>query len=167
MNKEENVREILDEFVNNELNRSLEIYEKEIFPTEHSIFKELHEIMVDKKEDHNCIGCNLDEYTMLIYSTLLIVGSYTSLEQRMKMLLMTMYLLVERIDTILGIISLHEKYRKDSFKTLNKIRKWANFIKHPKAFILAHHPIYTIEGFKYNPEFRKESKEIIDNSFVF
>jgi len=160
------VKSEIENFLEKEIAEALKIYEKEMFPDEHSIFKELHSLMEDKKEDHNCIGCNLDEYTILTYSTLMLLGGYVTVQDQMRMLLITMYLLVERIDTVLGIINLHEDYRKKSFKTLNKIRKWANFIKHPKAFILAHHPFHSIEGFDLNPELRENANTVINTPFI-
>lgn len=165
--EDENETSELDEFVNRELERTLKIYQEEIFPDESSIFRELHKIMEENEEDHNCIGCNLGEFALLNYSTLLLLDGYTSTEQKMQLLIINLYLLVERIDTILGIINLHEGYRKENFKMLNKIRKWANFIKHPKAFILAHHPVYSIEGYKDNKEFRKGANVTIDSAFIF
>lgn len=157
----------IDYYVNQKLEKATQIYAEEMFPDDNSIFKELHEIMEDEDNDHNCLGCNLDEYAILVYSTLLLLDAYTSIEQRMKMLIMTTYLLVERIDTILNIIDLHAGYKSESFKSLNKIRKWANFVKHPKAFILAHHPIYTIEGFEHNSELIKAANKVINSSFIY
>lgn len=163
---EENPIEEIEHYVTENLEIALNIFEKEIYSTDYSIFKEIHEVMEEDENDHNCIGCNLGEQSMLTYSTLLQINAYTSISQKMNLLLITYYLLVERIDTILSIVDLHQEYRKETFKTLNKIRKWANFIKHPKAFILAHHPIYTIKGYKGNPEIRKDAEIIIDEPFL-
>lgn len=51
------------------------------------------------------------------------------------------------------------------------IKQWANFIKHPKAFMLVHHPTFIFEGFKIPAESWKFKKsddyEIkIDSDFV-
>lgn len=164
--EKDNIVSILEAFFNETLEETLRIYEKEVFVGDTPIFSQLHELMEENEEDHNCIGCNLGEYAMLNYSTLLLLDGLVSIEQKMQLLIINLYLLVERIDTILDIIKLHEGYRKENFKTLSKIRKWANFIKHPKAFILAHHPVYTIEGFKDNKEIRIGASITIDTSFI-
>lgn len=143
------------------------IYEKEIFPSEYSIFTKFHELLENEEEDHNCIGCNLNDSALLIYTQLLNFDLFISIRHNFTMYIMTLYLMVERVDTLLNIISINETYKKDKFKTLIKIRKWANFIKHPKAFLLVHHPEYTFEGSSKNSELRKYANQTIDyNRFI-
>jgi len=81
-------------------------------------------------------------------------------------IIVALYLLVERIDTILNLIKLDEDYRDENFKTIKKIRKWANFIKHPKAFMLVHHPVATFEGCKFNSELLHQYEVKISETFV-
>jgi hypothetical protein len=57
-----------------------------------------------------------------------------------------------------------EKFREKHFKVFQQIRKWANFIKHPKSFILVHHPDYNFENSGFNTE--KEFQEIVNDQFV-
>ena len=63
-----------------------------------------------------------------------------------------LYLFVERVDIIFNIISdngktkLFNDFQQQNFKTLRKINKWANFIKHPKEFLFTHWPSYYMEG---------------------
>jgi len=160
------LKDELIDFVNKSISDADKKYETEIFPEDYSIFCELHKLMEDEEEDHNCIGCNLDENALLLYSTLGLLEGYSSVVNKMRMLIITVYLLIERIDTILGIVEIHKGYRTDNFKTLYQVRKWANFVKHPKAFILAHHPIYSIEGFSGNSKLRKEAEVVVDFKFI-
>jgi hypothetical protein len=63
-----------------------------------------------------------------------------------------LYLFVERVDLIFEVINKDGKskifndYHFNNFKTLRKINKWANFIKHPKEFLFTHWPTYYFEG---------------------
>ena len=80
--------------------------------------------------------------------------------------LMLCYLLVERIDTMFNIIQLNEDYRTQHFKILLAIRRWANFIKHPKAFLLTHHAEYTYHGSPKNGALTDKASVVIDRTFV-
>lgn len=63
-----------------------------------------------------------------------------------------LYLFVERVDIIFEVINkdgkskLFNDYQQHNFKTLRKINKWANFIKHPKEFLFTHWATYYFEG---------------------
>jgi hypothetical protein len=70
------------------------------------------------------------------------------------------------MDTLLSIIDLNSAYRAEHFKVLSEIRRWANFIKHPKAFILTHHPVFTFDKSPKNTELFKHCKVKIDRSFL-
>lgn len=82
-----------------------------------------------------------------------------------------LYLFTERVDIIFNIISQNGKsklfndFHHNSFKTLRKINKWANFIKHPKEFLFTHWPTYYIEG-DTSIEI-KEGDVKIDTDFIF
>lgn len=82
-----------------------------------------------------------------------------------------LYLFVERVDIIFDIISqggkakIFNDFQQHNFKTLRKINKWANFIKHPKEFLFTHWPTYYFEGderIKIN-----EGDVKIDTDFIF
>ncbi|WP_157499493.1 hypothetical protein [Flavobacterium commune] len=75
-----------------------------------------------------------------------------------------LYLFVERVDVIFKAINKEYKYF-ENFPTLQTIRKWSNFIKHPKEFLFTYWPIYYLEG-----SFHKElllSDLKIDKDFIF
>jgi hypothetical protein len=63
-----------------------------------------------------------------------------------------LYLFVERVDIIFEIVNrdgkskLFNDFQQHNFRTLRKINKWANFIKHPKEFLFTHWATYYIEG---------------------
>jgi hypothetical protein len=63
-----------------------------------------------------------------------------------------LYLFVERVDFVFDVITKGNKnelftdHKIKNFQTLRLIKKWANFIKHPKEFIFCHWPIYTFDG---------------------
>jgi hypothetical protein len=82
-----------------------------------------------------------------------------------------LYLFAERVDIIFNIISQNGKaklfndFQHNNFKTLRKINKWANFIKHPKEFLFTHWPTYYFEGDK-SVEI-KEGDVKIDTDFIF
>ncbi|MBF0694648.1 MAG: hypothetical protein IR153_06285 [Flavobacterium sp.] len=63
---------------------------------------------------------------------------------------------------------LPEEYRLKHFQVLQKVKHWANFLKHPKAFMLVHHPNWTFENktSKWFPEEPEFKKPIINTSFV-
>lgn len=98
------------------------------------------------KEHHNCLGCNFTESVDLILEYLRNHEKLDHTQQHFSIYIMSLYLLVERIDMILGIIQLPDSYKEKHFKVFQKIRKWSNFIKHPKSFILTHHPTYDFSG---------------------
>jgi hypothetical protein len=62
-----------------------------------------------------------------------------------------LYTFVERIDFIFKILNkdnqnkLFSDFHRNNFKTLADIRKWMNFIKHPKEFLFCHWPKYVFQ----------------------
>lgn len=157
------IRELLKE----ELEMALSHFNTSLFEgNQDSTFCKLHEILSTRETDHNCIGCNLND--ILSYSRRGLESSllFNSSSHILTSLIINLYLVVERIDTILNIIELNSAHREDNFKALNRIRKWANFIKHPKAFILCHHPIYTFQGCQHNSALHKYNPIRIDDTFI-
>jgi hypothetical protein len=76
---------------------------------------------------------------------------------------------VERVDFVFDVINKDNKsklfadFKELNFKTSQLIKKWANFIKHPKEFIFSHWPQYIMEG----PEIENANELIIiDGEFV-
>ena len=102
------------------------------------------------KPSHNCLGCNFNEITDQISRFLLTCVSNPDEflpQQSFAIYAMLLNVVWERIHDIFEIISLPESYRVRHFSVLIMVRRWANFIKHPKAFAwMVHHPEYTFEG---------------------
>jgi len=115
-------------------------------------------------EHHNCLGCNFSDSTWLISNYLKKYEEMTDIQQDFTIYILLQYLIVERMDTVLEILQVPEKYREKHFKVFQQIRKWANFIKHPKSFILTHHPEFDFENSGY--EYEKEFSVKINEQFV-
>ncbi len=129
---------------------------------------EIHNLYEDKdKKNHNCIACNLADATVTINKFLLLRSAFDNIRDFYSTYIILLYLLVERAETIFGIIELHKGYRDENFTTFALIRKWANFIKHPKAFMLVHHPEYTFTGSPKIVAIKKlENLTVIDYKFI-
>ena len=113
---------------------------------------------------HNCLGCNFADSTNLILKYLERNEELTDIQQDFTIYILLLYLLVERIEIVFDIIQLPTSYRDKHFKVFQRIRKWANFIKHPKSFILTHHPVYDFENSGEKHE--KKFTAIINEQFV-
>lgn len=125
---------------------------------------EIHDYFASE-ESHNCIGCNLAAKETHIVNFLRRYRSFKDTEESYSQYIMLCYLMIERIHEIFRIIELPESYRLQHFKTFNNVKKWANFFKHPKAFLLVHHPCYLLENDPAKPTINKKSI-IIDSSFI-
>lgn len=129
-----------------DLKSAFDIYNDEIYPDGQSIMCSIHDSF-HKPEDkaHNCIGCNFASFTQLLRTSLEhYVEAKEPLEAFSSAILYS-YLLVERFEEVFKIIRLHESYKHKHFQIFGKIKRWTNFLKHPKAFILVHHPVYYFE----------------------
>ena len=115
-------------------------------------------------EHHNCLGCNFADSSNLILRYLEKHEELTDIQQDFTVYILLLYLLVERIEIVFDIIQLPDTYRDKHFKVFQQVRKWANFIKHPKSFILTHHPVYDFEnsGMVHETQF----SETIHEQFV-
>ena len=125
----------------------------------------IHDAFGGREGDHhNCLGCNFADSTTLISRYLEKNDELDDIQQDFTVYILLLYLLVERIDIVFEIIQLPTNYKDKHFRIFQQIRKWANFIKHPKSFILTHHSTYDFEnsGTIHNKEFT----ETINHIFV-
>jgi hypothetical protein len=120
---------------------------------------EIHEYF-SNENDHNCIGCNLASAENLIIKNLKRYRSFKEIEEAYTHHIFLCYLMVERIYEIFKMIELPESYRLKHFRTFNLVKKWANFFKHPKAFLLVHHPVFLLENQTNFPTVNKKSIKI-------
>jgi hypothetical protein len=126
--------------------------------------------MTEKKESHeNCLGENFNQLIQTInddffenYSP----SQNTKLNFYFTTYIFWLYLIVERIDFVFDVINKDNKsklfadFKENNFKTSQLIKKWANFIKHPKEFVFTHWPQYRIEG----SEIEKGDETVIINA---
>lgn len=134
-------------FKNDNLN---EVFEK-VFDTfietnyfkDSTIFCSIHESF---KKGHNCIGCNLDSNNLRIENYLIQFQYFNDINLTFSNFIILLYLQVESITEYFKIIEIQEKYKLKHFQVFTLIKRWANFLKHPKAFMLVHHPNWTYEN---------------------
>ena len=145
-------------------------FKNEIYPHEgDSVMCAIHEKFGSLEgTKHNCLGCNLADSTQWIHNYLhtSLTTEQTSLQEFYFGYLLQLYLLVERVYIVFNIIGLPEEYRCRHFSTFQQVHKWANFIKHPKSFLLVHHPQYFMDG---DPDTRIDRSKfgvVIDQEFV-
>ena len=115
-------------------------------------------------QQHNCLGCNFADIQIMIQNYLAKYDSFNDIKDSFILYIIQLYLLVERMEIVLDLVQVPQSYRDKHFKVFQQIRKWANFIKHPKAFILTHHPEYDFvdSGIVFDKTFTIQ----IDDSFV-
>jgi hypothetical protein len=115
-------------------------------------------------EHHNCLGCNFADSQTMVSNYLSKYETYTDIQESITLYILTLYLLVERMDSVMDMVQVPDAYREKHFKVFQQIRKWANFIKHPKAFILTHHPEYDFEN--SGIDFGKKFNIVVNDQFV-
>ncbi len=118
-----------------------------------------------KENAHACLACNLNDSLEKIHRFLLQNKSSDDLEYSFTIYILLMYLLIEKLHTIFKYIGISYEYVEEKWKVLMEIRKWANFVKHPKGFLFAHHPEYYFEDDLIPSEY-SEWKKINFESFV-
>lgn len=157
----------VDLIAQKELKYACDIYEREIYPDGQSIMCAIHDSFHKENDKaHNCIGCNFADYTQLLYTSLQNYSQVANPFEAFTGTIMYAYLLVERFEEIFKIIELHNSYRQKHFQVFGIIKRWANFLKHPKAFILVHHPDYHFQSYITIEPTDKDILTIIDQSFI-
>lgn len=115
-----------------------------------------------KQEDHNCVGCNLSDASEKVLRYLKRYRSLTEPDQDVEGYLLLLYLFGDRMETLRSIMGVPDRYWHKHFGVLSRVKRLANFIKHPGAFILTHHPQYLFEGME--PDFKPSV--VIDEAFI-
>ncbi len=144
--------------------RAGEIFNSELMKGGEPTICKLHEIfdsMRDNSSTHNCLGCNFANSIYLIKSFFNRIEHYDTLDDAYFEYLFRLYLVIERMNEIFKIIELPLRYKSRHFNIVQEVTKWANFIKHPKAFVYTHHPVFMIEG-----ESTDSDCTTIDSEFV-
>lgn len=119
----------------------------------------------------NCIGENFNQMIQSLISEWFTAYEPTNghhPEFYTKTYILWLYLFYERIEFLINQIDpnknfhLVQEYRR-SLNTMNTIRLWANFIKHPKQFVYVHWPTYIFEGERFD---RNEDTILVNTSFL-
>ena len=108
----------------------------------------------DDGSNENCIGENFNQLIQTVktswFETYFPTGE-TNIQFYAYTYIFWLYLFLERIEVILNEIDpdrsyapINNFYRK--LDSMNTIRLWANFMKHPKNFIFVHWPQFTFVG---------------------
>lgn len=134
------------------------IFEKQLIEPEsgRSFACKIWDVMTDKKDNHeNCLGENFNQLIQTINNDFFenyTPSQNTNLDFYFTTYILWLYLIVERIDFVFDVVNKGNKsklfadFKENNFKTCQLIKKWANFIKHPKEFIFSHWPQYISEG---------------------
>lgn len=91
---------------------------------------------------HNCLGCNFSNLTDSFDQVLSGLDEYSDINAPCFTYIIWLYLYVERYDQIMSYLQVPERYRQRHFRSFQRIRRWSNFIKHPKSFLFSHHAQY-------------------------
>jgi hypothetical protein len=155
------------EVVQKQFREAFLILQQEAIVDDDPVMCQLHDAFgTYETSHHNCLGCNFADSTWLIHNFLRTHQLQEEIKHAYSTLIILAYLLVERTDTFFDIIELNKTYRDQHFKVLLEIRRWANFLKHPKAFLLTHHPVFTFCGSPKNRDLRENASVVIDRAFV-
>lgn len=136
----------------------------------YDVFSDYHRSQIGKEHEiaHNCIGCNFEEGTSNI--ELFFKYNQNSESERYFLTLYSLlfYLQAERLAVIykeLGYtVQNKDEFNWAAFPVLQRIKYWANFFKHPKYYMLLHHPAFYIEGDSFIPNFMING--VIDDDFI-
>lgn len=127
-----------------------------------SFFCSIHQ---NFKEGHNCVACNLQYTNERIINFLYSYRTFQDVNTTFSIFLMLLYLQVECILGYMKMVKIPEVVISEKFKTLIEIKRWANFLKHPKSFLLVHHPYWSYEQDLFE-EIEKSDKVVIDSAFI-
>lgn len=121
------------------------------------VFCKLHEpeyLGSHEKNSHVCVACNLNDSIEKIYKFLKGLKNEDDIEYSFTIFILLCILSVEKLTIIFKHIGISQDYVEKNWTILVEIRKWANFIKHPKGFLFSHHPVYLYENEKIDKTYQ-------------
>ncbi|MBX2952304.1 MAG: hypothetical protein KF870_07350 [Leadbetterella sp.] len=149
-----------------------EIFENQVFDGDPRVSKFCWLHFWDEEgnsRNHNCIACNLADQTSMIRDFLSSYEHIEEIEYGFLQYVLLLYLLDERLRFIYSAVFPGEdnklKFKKEN-PIFDEIRVWANFFKHPKAFLFTHHPRYSEARTFRTTEDKTEFQVIMDFDFV-
>lgn len=114
--------------------------------------KIFEKLVDDDTVEHNCLGCQFVNLHQTIYNNFSQLQTNNLTEEfYFKTYLFWLYQNVERIYEIFELVNpkghnqMIRSFFEQTFIETKRIKRWANFIKHPKAFQFSHHPEYCYE----------------------
>ena len=123
-----------------------------------------NKLVVSGSTEHNCLGCQFVDLHRSIYDNFSILDtSNLTLEFYFKTYMFWLYQNVERIYELFDLLNPKDENKmiktffEKHFTKTKQIKRWTNFIKHPKAFQFTHHPNYLYET---------DSNNILNESIV-
>lgn len=160
-------------------NKNKSIFQQKLFRPDSRVTKacDIHDALTqNNREQADCLGENFNRLLQSISEEFL--ENYqptlsTPLDYYFNNYILWLYLTVERVEFIFDLLTSKDKnpkedlsnnifleYYQDEFKIFILIKKWANFIKHPKKFLFCHYPNYV-----FNKPF-EENTTIIDSEYI-
>lgn len=134
-------------------------------PEQFPIVCGLHDVLEPEfSTGHNCLGCNLADLTNAFDSVLKGLTSCEDLQAAFSTYFMWLNVFVERYNFLLDRLGVPEGHRSKEFPCFATIKHWANFQKHPKAFLFVHHPEYGCSA--AGIDVRDSGSIVVDQSFV-
>jgi hypothetical protein len=143
-------------------------------PFEKSVFCKIYDAFADfnsqkglSDTSHNCIGCNFEEGARTIDYFLQSNKGCSNIQYYLNLYSFLFYAEAERLAVIykeIGYTNSKLDFDWERFPNLQLIKYWANFFKHPKAYMFLHHPDYHIDSDPNKPNFMITL--VIDNDFV-
>lgn len=128
------------------------------------------DLMTDKNDAHeNCLGENFNQLIKSINNDFFknyTPSENTELHFYFTTYILWLYIIIERVDFVFDVVNKDNKsklfsdFKENNFKTSQLIKKWANFIKHPKEFIFCHWPMYVIE----KPGIMNDNETVVINA---
>ncbi len=115
---------------------------------------------------HNCLGCNFEEGCMNVLDFLKEFEGTEKTRTYLTVYTLLFYTLAERLAVVyqeLGVVN-GKQFDWQQFPVLRNIKHWANFFKHPKAYMFLHHPGYFLENDPDRPNFMINGE--VDTVFV-
>lgn len=134
------------------------IFEKELIEVDggRSLACKIWDVMTEGKDNYdNCLGENFNQFIQTIRNDFFKnykPSAETGLNFYFTTYILWLYLIVERVDFVFDVVNkdgkskLFSDFKENNFKTCRTVKKWANFIKHPKEFTFAHWPGYAVES---------------------
>ncbi|HRH37084.1 MAG TPA: hypothetical protein PK760_01990 [Flavobacteriales bacterium] len=100
----------------------------------------------EKGTPHNALACQMDSGLRRVHRFITTTEHDDDVEYSLNMFILILYLEVEKLHTVFRVLGITHDWVQENWPILVEIRKWANFVKHPKGFLFTHHPNCIIEG---------------------